>query len=528
MKRRARGRAARGGGPASLAFGVRVVHEDEHVLVIDKPAGLLSAAPAGSETPSAFASVLRHLRSRGRRSARAWLVHRLDREVSGLLLFARSESALAWLKQELRARRVQRTYLALVEGELGRDGSAPAEGVVSSFLRDGRARVESIAPEGFRGRAPGPGGADSDARLATTHYRLLGAGRGASALELTLDTGRRHQIRVHLQQLGHPVLGDRRYGARDGESRVWLHAARLAFHRPRSGQRLELESPPPREFWRRAGLRAPVRSAEMPETLDTSWEPVADWYDDLLSHRGSDHYRDLILPGSVRLLEVERGSRVLDLACGQGVLARRLAAAGAQVVGIDASPRMIEVARRRTRAAGIEYQVGDARALDPERLGLFDAIACVMALANIEPLEPMLRACARLLRPGGRWVAVLPHPAFRAPRQSSWGWDRAPDGAPLQYRRIDGYLSPAQVRIVANPGGVARGERAVETWTFHRPLQSYLRALAAAGLWLDALEEWPSLRTSQPGPRALAENRARREIPLFLALRARRVSGADA
>jgi SAM-dependent methyltransferase len=351
-----------------------------------------------------------------------------------------------------------------------------------------------------------------------------------SVLQVTLDTGRRHQIRVHLAQLGHPVLGDRRYGARDGESRVWLHAARLAFHRPESGQRLELESPLA-ELWRRAGLRAPSREVQPAGAagaadLDTSWEPVADWYDELLSRRGSDHYRDVILPGTLRLLETQRGSRVLDLACGQGVLARQLAAAGAQVVGIDASVRMIEVARRRTRSAAVEYRVGDARALDPERLGAFDSIACVMALANIEPLEPMLRMCGRLLRPGGRWVAVLPHPAFRAPRQTSWGWDRAADGGPLQYRRIDGYLSPAQVRIVANPGGVARGGPAIETWTFHRPLQSYLRGLAAAGLWLDALEEWPSLRTSQ-GPRARAENRARREIPLFLALRARRVSASD-
>jgi len=153
-----RRRPGRGGRAAQLAFGVRLVHEDEHVLVIDKPAGLLSAAPAGSDSPSAFASVLRHVRERGRSRARAWVVHRLDREVSGLMLFARSEQALGWLKQELRARRMQRSYLALVEGELGCAGAAPAQGVVSSFLREGRARVESVAPEAFRGTTPGPDG----------------------------------------------------------------------------------------------------------------------------------------------------------------------------------------------------------------------------------------------------------------------------------------------------------------------------------------------------------------------------------
>jgi RluA family pseudouridine synthase len=519
-----RRRPGRGGRPAQLAFGLRLVHEDEHLLVVDKPAGLLSAAPAGSETPSALGAVLRHVRARGRSRARAWLVHRLDREVSGLMLFARTEPALAWLKAELRARRVQRSYLALVEGEVGGAGAAPAQGVVSSFLREGRARVESVSPADFRGTTPGPQGGPADARLATTHYRRIGAGRGCSALELTLETGRKHQIRVHLQQLGHPVLGDRRYGAREREPRVWLHAARLAFAHPEGGRRLELESPAPRELWRRAGLPVPAPAPG----LDTSWEPVAGWYDDLLARRGSDHHRDRIVPGALRLLEVRRDQRVLDLACGQGVLARRLAAAGAQVVGIDASARMIEAARRHSRDLPVEYAVADARALDVAGLGAFDAIACVMALANIDPLEPVLEACARLLRPGGRFVAVLPHPAFRAPRQTSWEWDRDAEGGPRQYRRVDGYLSNAQVRIVGNPGGVARGEPAVETWTFHRPLQAYVRGLGAVGLWLDALEEWSSLRTSQPGPRAAAENRARREIPLFLALRARRVATTGA
>src|SRR5262249_61455775 len=130
---------------------------------------------------------------------------------------------------------------------------------------------------------------------------------------------------------------------------------------------------------------------------------------------------------------------------------------------------------------------------------------------------PACEGGARRRRPGGSGVAGRPPPAFRGPRQTSWEWARAADGGPRQYRRVDGYLSPAQVRIVANPGGVARGESAVETWTFHRPIQAYARALAEAGLWIDALEEWPSLRTSQPGPRAEAENRARRQTPALLA-----------
>src|SRR6185295_19897167 len=87
-----------------------------------------------------------------------------------------------------------------------------------------------------------------------------------------------------------------------------------------------------------------------------------------------------------------------------------------------------------------------------------------------------------------------------------------------QYRRVDGYLSPGQAPIVMNPGGAAHGREAITTMTFHRPIQGYVNAFAKAGLLVDAMEEWPSLRISQPGPRAAEENRARREIPMFLAL----------
>jgi SAM-dependent methyltransferase len=237
-----------------------------------------------------------------------------------------------------------------------------------------------------------------------------------------------------------------------------------------------------------------------------------------------------------------------------------MAAMGLDVVGVDASPRLIEAARRRAGetngadpaepgavARGLRFEVGDARELQKlsEPLGAepFDAVTCIMALMNIDPLEPVLRGAASLLRPGGAFVAVILHPAFRAPGQTSWGFeeeegrgtpmarpgkygkgrqDRRP-GPPVrvrQYRRVDGYLSPGQASIMMNPGKAAHGAEAVTTWTFHRPIQSYAKALAEAGFLIEALEEWPSMRKSEPGPRATEENRARREIPMFLGLRA--------
>jgi SAM-dependent methyltransferase len=189
--------------------------------------------------------------------------------------------------------------------------------------------------------------------------------------------------------------------------------------------------------------------------------------------------------------------------------------------------------------------VGDARDLarvagrvggEPGGFGPFDAATCIMALMNIDPPEPVLHGCSSLLAPGGVLVVVILHPAFRAPGQTSWAWEEAPNGSDRrretaknsarQYRRVDGYLSTGQAEIVMNPGHAAHGKRPVTTWTFHRPIQSYFKALAEAGFLVESLEEWPSLRRSEPGPRAAEENRARREIPMFLGLRA--VKRADA
>jgi hypothetical protein len=142
-----------------------------------------------------------------------------------------------------------------------------------------------------------------------------------------------------------------------------------------------------------------------------------------------------------------------------------------------------------------------------------------MALMNIDPLSSVLEGAASLLREGGRFVAVLLHPVFRSPGRTSWGWDQS-EGSARQYRRIDAYLSPGQRDIVMNPGKSARGARPVVTQTYHRPLQTYVQHLAAHGLLVDRLEEWPSPRRSEPGPRAGEEDRARREIPMFLGIRA--------
>ncbi len=252
----------------------------------------------------------------------------------------------------------------------------------------------------------------------------------------------------------------------------------------------------------------------------TEWSPVADWYDQLVGEAGSEYQREVVLPGVMRLLAPAPGQNILDVACGQGVLARLLFAREANVTGVDASGELIASARKRNEQlkadAGVrlpEYHVGDARKLEFLPEGRFDAAACVLAIQNIQPIQPVFAGVARALKVGGRFVIAMMHPCFRGAKETSWGWDQAQK---VQYRRVDRYLLPRKSPIVAHPGAKTNEY----TWTFHRPLEAYVKALQNAGLLVDALEEWPSHKTSTSGPRAAAENQARKEIPMFCAIRA--------
>jgi 23S rRNA pseudouridine1911/1915/1917 synthase len=212
-------------GPTLERAGITVVWEDDALVVLDKPPGLLTVATESERLDTAFARLSADLERRG--AGRPWVVHRLDRETSGLLLFARSALARDRLQENWRG--VTKTYLAVVEGM-----PRPAEGVVENFLVEGR---------DFRVRAVRSG---ADAKRAVTRYRLVSARGRYALLEVGLETGRKHQIRVHLAGLGCPVIGDPLYGsASDPAGRLGLHAWRLALDHPTTGERLDLESPLP-------------------------------------------------------------------------------------------------------------------------------------------------------------------------------------------------------------------------------------------------------------------------------------------
>ncbi len=246
----------------------------------------------------------------------------------------------------------------------------------------------------------------------------------------------------------------------------------------------------------------------------TNWHGAAQWYDKHVGDQGSDYQQNLIIPGSVKLLAPRRGEKILDIACGQGVFCRELAESGAEVVGIDSAKGLIKAARQ--RSPRIKFFLADAENLDLFPSSAFDAVSCLMAIQNIESHRSAIAEMGRVLKPGGRALIVMSHPAFRVPKQSGWGFDERQG---LQYRRVDSYMSELKSPIQMQPGY----DPHLYTWTFHRPLSSYFRSFAAAGLAVTALEEWISHRQSKPGKNAQAENRARQEIPLFLALLARKL-----
>jgi ubiquinone/menaquinone biosynthesis C-methylase UbiE len=262
------------------------------------------------------------------------------------------------------------------------------------------------------------------------------------------------------------------------------------------------------------GSKPPARKPQPRQAASSDWGHVAQWYDQLVGDQGSDYQRHVVFPGLLAMLDPKQREKVLDIACGQGVLCRILHQHGCQVTGVDAAAELIDRAKNRSHP-GIDYRVGDAEQL--EKIGLaeasFDAAVCVLAIQNIPHIQPVFQGASHLLKHGGRFVIVMMHPAFRGPKIAGWQWD---DATQTQRRWSSHYLTPRKERIITHPGK-ATGEH---TWTYHRPIQDYVRALAGAGLLVRDLQEWPSHKSSDSGPRAAAENISRQEIPMFLAVEA--------
>jgi 23S rRNA pseudouridine1911/1915/1917 synthase len=218
--------------PASDPQPFTIAYQDEHLLVIDKGAGVV-VHPARGHRENTLAQMLAPLLAGGAEEERAGIVHRLDRDTTGLLVVARSEEVHRRLQAALAERAIEREYLALVEGRPpARSGTVDAP-----VGRDPRVRTRMAV-----------GG--SSPRDARTHFTLERALADTSLLKLKLETGRTHQIRVHMKAIGHPVCGDPEYGTAGllGLERQFLHATRLAFTHPVTGEPVDVTSPLPADL----------------------------------------------------------------------------------------------------------------------------------------------------------------------------------------------------------------------------------------------------------------------------------------
>jgi 23S rRNA pseudouridine1911/1915/1917 synthase len=216
-----------------------VLYEDDDVLIVDKPAGLLTVPTEARENDTLWSRALHYLQHRYGGRPHAGIVHRLDKDTSGALVFARNRAAHHELQDRFRTHAIDREYVALVEGAPKDTGTFDAD-----LVREGGLR-RTIARAGQEGRR------------AVTRYRTLERFPAAALVSVRPETGRTHQIRVHFSAGGHPVLGDRVYGNAKLAPRQMLHARRLGFPHPRTGEKVSAESPVPEDFEKiLSGLRA--------------------------------------------------------------------------------------------------------------------------------------------------------------------------------------------------------------------------------------------------------------------------------
>lgn len=238
---------SKSGAPPKRFRGIQVLYEDDALLVVLKPAGLLAVSTPHERERTLFA-YLKDYAVKTTPRARLCVVHRLDKFVSGVMVFAKSPAVREKLQSLFRQHSIERRYWAIVEGSV-----KPAEGTIESRLvedRSGRMKSAAGAREGKR---------------AVTHFRVIARRPGVTVLEVALETGRKNQIRVHLSEMGHPILGDRAYGStRDPMGRIGLHAFLLGFRHPVDRASMRFETDPPSEFKRY--LPAVERRPQRPAT----------------------------------------------------------------------------------------------------------------------------------------------------------------------------------------------------------------------------------------------------------------------
>ena len=241
---------------------------------------------------------------------------------------------------------------------------------------------------------------------------------------------------------------------------------------------------------------------------DTSWNKVSKWYNKSVGEKGNYFHQTVVIPGVVRLLRLGKESKVLDIACGQGVLARHIPK-DIKYCGVDMGKDLIETARKLDNNILHKYVVANVTEKLPVE-ETFDKVALILALQNIKEPHKTIKLITEKMDKNGELVIVMNHPYFRIPRQTSWGIDETNK---IQYRRVDKYMSSMEIPMTMHPGM----KNSAVTWSYHRPLSSYISMMAENGLLIERIEEWVSDKESV-GKAAKMENRAREEFPMFMAI----------
>lgn len=211
--------------------GLTILYEDTHIIVINKQAGLLSMATQKERDRTAYGLLSDYVKKEDPRN-KIFIIHRLDRETSGVMMFARSEKVQQLVQESWNSTTKQRTYVALVEGV-----PEPAQGTITSYLRESKALIVYSSQNPEHGQ------------LSVTNYRVTKAANGYALVHLELETGRKNQIRVHMQDIGHSIAGDAKYGAQtDPIGRLGLHAEVLAFTHPITKETMRFDAAVPKSF----------------------------------------------------------------------------------------------------------------------------------------------------------------------------------------------------------------------------------------------------------------------------------------
>ena len=211
--------------------GLTILFVDQYVIIINKQAGLLSMSTDRERDRTAYGILSEYVKKESQKN-KVFIIHRLDRETSGVMMFARSEKVQQLMQESWNDTTKERTYVALVEGV-----PDPPAGLVSSYLHESKALIV------YSSQNPDSG------RLSVTNYNVLKASEKYALLELELETGRKNQIRVHMQDIGHPIAGDSKYGATTNPiGRLGLHARQLSFEHPITGEQMQFDAPVPKSF----------------------------------------------------------------------------------------------------------------------------------------------------------------------------------------------------------------------------------------------------------------------------------------